>query len=67
MKEVDKMYRLNADGCVPLELTKEEYDRLFEIVITGRKISIRKEIQTFADTVGVEKAKNIIREILHSL
>ena len=61
------MYQLKADGCVPFKITKEEYDQLAEIIISSRSETIKKDIQMLADTVGVEKTRHIVRDILHNL
>lgn len=60
-------YIMKQDGCVPFELTKDEYDSFRAILLQNRVGKLENEIRSLADLHGVEATKTIVRNLLKKL
>ena len=48
------MYTLKEDGCIPFELTKEEYQKCVNIVHQMRMTEFDKALENAIHTCGLE-------------
>lgn len=60
-------YTLRKDGCVPFEVTEDEYNEFIEIIKENRKQRIRIDIMRLANSIGSANTKNVVRAILKEL
>lgn len=60
-------YTLKKAGCVPFELTEDEYDTFVEMLKENRVKKVRAEIMALAGAIGSPNAKNAVRSILKEL
>lgn len=60
-------YILKQDGCVPFEVTADEYNEFIEIIKENRKQRVRTEIMLLAKSIGSANAKSAVRAILREL
>lgn len=60
-------YILKQDGCVPFEVTEDEYNEFIEIIKENRKQRVRTEIMLLANSIGSANAKSAVRAILREL
>lgn len=60
-------YILKQDGCVPFEVTEDEYNKFIEIIKENRKQRVRSEIMLLASSIGNANTKNAVRAILKEL
>ena len=55
---------IRKEGCVPAYITNEEYDRVMEMLISGRKLAVAKAIDNLIDLVGDKIAAEAVQEIV---
>lgn len=60
-------YVLKKAGCVPFELTEDEYNTFVELLKENRVRKAREEIMALARAIGSPNAKNAIRSVLKEL
>ena len=56
--------KLRKDGFVPAYITDEEYDKVMEMLIGGRKLAVAKAIDNLIDLVGDKIASEAVQEIV---
>lgn len=58
---------LKEKGCVPFEITKEEYDRFVAEIKKSRKENFKKSAYNLCDLIGIHSAKCLLGNILNEL
>jgi hypothetical protein len=56
--------KIRKDGFVPAYITDEEYDKVMEMLIGGRKLAVAKAIDNLIDLVGDQTAAKAVQEIV---
>lgn len=56
--------KIRKDGFVPAYITDEEYDKVMEMLIGGRKLAAAKAIDNLIDLVGDQIAAKAVQEIV---
>ena len=59
--------KIRKDGFVPAYITDEEYDKVMEMLIGGRKLAVAKAIDNLIDLVGDQIAAKAVQEIVSGI
>ena len=67
MNTRDTGYILQAAGCVPYAITKEEYEAFIDSMGENRTEKVKEDIYRLKDAIGVGLTKSVIRDILKEI
>lgn len=57
------MYELKESGCIPFELTKEEYEKCAKFVRQMRMSDLKRSLEKAIETCGVDAVAEMIKSL----
>lgn len=67
MDDNNTKFILKEEGCIPFDITKEEYDRFVEEIRKARKKTVQNSIFRLSNLIGITNTKDMLKKIVIEL